>query len=132
IWFAPLAAPLLTASVPDPVIQGTPLKLITFNVYPYNQRLTDAAAWLKLQDADVILLQEIPEETPEALTALFDSYPHTSIIPGYAILSRYPVLSEEPIALAESSVQQITLEINGQTLTLFNVHLAFPVQDTPH
>jgi endonuclease/exonuclease/phosphatase family metal-dependent hydrolase len=123
LWFGVLLLPK-----PNPVVQGQTVELITFNVYPENERLPDAIDWLLSRDADVIALQEIGGD----ISRLKQAYPHHVAQPydhGHAIFSRYPVLDNNEFLLEETAHQRVRLDVNGQPVVLYNVHLYMPFRE---
>jgi vancomycin resistance protein VanJ len=120
----------------QPPAVGRPFSLVSFNIFPGNTQLADAEAWLLDRDADVILLQEVDgAKTLDAMPALTKAYPHQVIQPftnGHTALSRYPIINSQEFTLLDSSHQQITLDVDGQALVVYNVHLYMPIGDTPH
>ena len=124
MWFVPRLMPPLT----PPQQNGTAIKLISFNVFPYNQRLDDVTAWLLAEDADMIALQEIGTELP----ALADHYPYQvsqGFVNGNALFSRYPIIINETIQLLDTPQQRLVLNVDGQNIVLYNVHLYMPLND---
>jgi endonuclease/exonuclease/phosphatase (EEP) superfamily protein YafD len=86
--------------------QGASLRLVTHNLYVRNHRPDALAEWLEHQDADVIVFQEIKEQTAAVMAAASDRYPYQFFgwptnyvdrpelreeLNGLAILSRYPL-----------------------------------------
>jgi len=125
------------AQTATPPITPTPeltLRVITFNVYSLNQRPEDVALWLREQNADLVLLQEISDiQAPTLTTNLLDIYPYQAAENvdngSIAVLSRYPILSAEMFTInAESGAQQrLTLDVNGQIIAVYNIHVANPI-----
>lgn len=131
IWFAPLFLPKNLPVLPDNY-----LTLISFNVFPYNERLPDVERWLLLKNADVVLLQEVDgQKLPEAMPGLLTAYPHQRIQPDYngaTVLSRYPILAGSDLRLGDAeNNQQMVIEYGDSHLTLFNIHLEMPIGAAP-
>jgi len=120
-------------------VQGTPLKIITFNLYPYNQKLEEVAAWIIGEDADLVLLQETPEVIGAAFAPLYEIYPNhvfQSHENGYLIFSRFPII-HQPDSYYTDEVgwylhQRVEVDVNGQPLVLYNVHTKMPHRSEPH
>lgn len=114
------------------------LRVITFNLYPYNQRLHDVAAWLLQEDADLVLLQEASAHIGTSFDPLYDHYPHHAIQDhenGYLIFSRYPI-TQTPDSFFTDAYgwhlhQRVELDVNGQPLVVYNIHTHMPNQETP-
>ena len=124
----------------------TRLRLVTHNLYIHNQRREELAAWLRRQDADVIVMQEIDSGMAAVLEAAADIYPHQffgwprlwveypamrSELNGLAILSRHPLDAPSvfqqtrynaPVAFAGLSLP------DGQKVRLVVVHAANPLR----
>ncbi len=81
-------------------------RLVTHNLYVRNNRRDDLAAWLRRQDADVIVMQEVDMDMAAVMQAAVDRYPHQffgwpknwverpelrRLLSGLAILSRFPL-----------------------------------------
>lgn len=138
LWIGPYYLPKVTGSP-----TGTTLHIVTFNMYQKNPRISDAQAWLHDQNADIVLLQEIPNAytgyTVTEVPGLKDVYPYqlnqlwNIRYWGNMVLSRYPILSSENVELIsndetqESIEQRVTLDVKGQTIAIYNVHLSEPV-----
>jgi len=122
LWLLPRFLPPF--SVPD--AQGTTFKLVTFNVYPDNQREDEAIEWLLAQDADLLMLQEHSGNLPD----LADSYPYVEIVQGNSvsgIFSRFPIIEYEEVTFGEFTHQRAVIEIEDSPFVLYNVHLAMPL-----
>jgi endonuclease/exonuclease/phosphatase (EEP) superfamily protein YafD len=127
LWIVPILLPALN----PPIAKDSQLRLVSFNVFPENSELDRAVEWLLSQDADVIFLQEIPEDT-NAFSPLADAYPYSAsqdIQTGSAVFSRYPITSEETINLADTPQQRLVLQVNEHEITIYNLHLYMPLND---
>lgn len=131
--FAPLALPRSIAPA-----EAQTLRIVTFNVYQTNNRLDAVTAWLESTDADIIFLQEAPEDYIRALEEQFAAdYPHRASQPsplrpwGNLLLSRYPILGVDELDDsgdgAPNTQQRYRLDMDGQTIAVYNIDLAFPV-----
>lgn len=120
-------------------VRGTPLKIITFNLFPYNQRLDEVVAWIIEEDADIVLLQETPETIGDAFAPLDAVYSYKAIQShenGYLIYSRYPI-TQQPESYYTDEFgwylhQRVELDVKEQTLVLYNVHTKMPHRVEPH
>ncbi len=86
-WMPPTKATISTSK---------PIKFIGWNLLWENQQYHEALAWLKAQDADVILLTECTEEWRNELSELSAQYPHRISserisAEGMLLLSRFPL-----------------------------------------
>jgi endonuclease/exonuclease/phosphatase family metal-dependent hydrolase len=123
------------------VAADTRLKIVTFNVGGNNSRLDAAQAWLREVDANVVLLQEIPESYAQGgLSVLEDVYPYQFVqdtdtrFRGNAVLSRYPFIKTENFDLAGDgtpSQQRVIINFGAKTTVLYNIHLSMPVTGSP-
>jgi len=129
-WFGPYFLPKTPASP-----SGLTLRVVTFNVWGHNSRLDQVETWLRETKADVVLLQEIPEQyANHTIPELDDLYPYqvsqTTATRwwGNMFLSRHPILSVEDLPGDGVPAQQrFTIDFEGQTLAVYNVHFAMPV-----
>jgi endonuclease/exonuclease/phosphatase family metal-dependent hydrolase len=134
LWIGPYYLPKATAAS-----SGSTLHVVTFNMYKYNPRIGDLEKWLRQQQADVVFLQEISRSySRNGIASLRDIYPYQVSQPsavrawGNMVLSRYPIVSSENIDLASEGLgpqQRVYISVRGQTIALYNVHLAQPVGD---
>lgn len=130
LWFGPCFLPKHFVSTSE-----LTLNVVTFNVWGYNARLNDVQEWLKEMKADIILLQEIPEQyANHQIPELAEWYPYQVSQPtstrwwGNLFLSRYPILSAEDLPGDGVPAQQrFTIDFNGQILAIYNVHFAMPI-----
>jgi endonuclease/exonuclease/phosphatase family metal-dependent hydrolase len=119
------------ASAQEP---GTPLRVLTWNIYWANSALDATIDVIASVDADVVLLQETTEESEARLTdGLKDRYPRIFFHghEGNYGAERFGVLSKLPggdikflpprHGLFGQQVAQVTL--GGQTIQIINVHL---------
>ncbi len=129
LWYGPYWLPKSTVVASE----SESLKIVTFNVLPMNPRIDDVVDWIRQTDADIVLLQELAPESKTQLRAeLADLYPYSDDLPDNQLtLSRYEVLTNERIELNLWWVQHSTLNINGQEIAIYNVHLPLPTLTEP-
>lgn len=130
VWFGPDFLPSGAQTS-----QGGPtVHLISFNVYPHQEQLVNTEAYLMEQNPYVILLQEAGSYDLDRMTpALLARYPHRMIEDrprGRIILSRLPFIETDPDDPA-TPWQRVVLDLNGQAIALYNVHLLMPLRETP-
>ncbi|NIT59114.1 MAG: hypothetical protein GWN00_23690, partial [Aliifodinibius sp.] len=130
IWFGPNYLPKSSQQPGNPT-----LKILTFNVWGYNEHLEDVDAWLLELDPDVVLLQEISSGLADGREQLINRrFPYrasqNSAVRefGSLILSRYPILSEESLPdQGNQSQNRVTIDANGRIITIYNVHMPQPL-----
>lgn len=128
------------ASVPP---QSPQLKVITFNIYQYNEYLPVAYEWLATEKADVVFIQELAlaalddDELLELLTVYPFQHSFVAKTPiensvGNIMLSRYPVHAPQNFPLDAqapyNTLQRYELDFAGQRIALYNVHFPLPVR----
>ena len=115
---------------------GPTLKVLTSNVWGNNHDLSAIETWIRQQDADIVLLQEIsPAYSQENMPNLLDIYPYQATQPDYTrwgsntTLSRYPIIQVDLIdiqAANNSDIVRMVIDVNGLPVAVYNVHLAYP------
>jgi vancomycin resistance protein VanJ len=130
LWFGPRFLPrrLIVSS-------ESKLDVVTFNVWGNNTRLNRVQEWLSEREADIVLLQEIPDlYADHQIPELVLSYPFQMSQPtsvrrwGNMILSRHPILSVEDLPGEGVPAQQrLLIDWNDQILAVYNVHFAMPI-----
>jgi len=108
--------------------------VMTFNLLGWNRRLGGAVASIAGADAGVVALQELTQSAAQVLgEELRPRYPYQALRPdtgfsGGGVLSRFPILWEEPLRLSERghTCQHLALALPGRELHCFNVHLTAP------
>jgi vancomycin resistance protein VanJ len=107
----------------------TPLRVVTFNQLFFNTNLRSLLTAIRLQNADVVALQELVPPVAEALQLdMKATYPYQILRPtngagGLGLLSRYPL--EPADATDGAGGLRATLGVEGQTITVINVHVHF-------
>lgn len=137
IWFAPYYLPRIVDQTPP-----TALRVLTFNVWGDNPRLEAVEAWIRASNADVVLLQEIPETYSEnGLANLLDLYRYQFVqnldmrIWGNAVLSRFPFRESDNFDLegdGTPSHQRVVFDWEGRSFALYNIHLLMPIGEQAH
>jgi vancomycin resistance protein VanJ len=114
--------------------QGLRLRVMTLNQLYTNKHITDLIEAIRVQDADIIAIQELSRPVAEAASQqLSDKYPYQFLSPGpedysLGILSRYPLLKTE--RTRGFMGQQMTVDVDGMPITVINVHLNAPQAPT--
>lgn len=128
VWFGPLF-------IPKEAIQprSEPLSVVSFNINPRNRDLDTMTSWLQEQQADIIFLQDLGNQWRNSeINDLIEQFPHSEISTvgqGKLILSRFPLRDAELIDLNADGVpdtQRTLVDVEGQTIALYNVHLENP------
>ena len=116
------------------VADAPTLSIVTWNVYRRNVETAEIIQWLHQQNADVVLLQELPRlEMEHILDGIETYYPYMRVREpsdgGIVTLSRLPILEAASFALSNANrvQQRIVLEVQGQPIVVYNVHLANPI-----
>lgn len=101
--------------------------LLTYNVLAQKTRLDQLAAFILSTDADIVAIQELSVTAAQTLSAaLSEAYPYQALHPGsvyegQGVFSRYPILADDYWVI-HLGHQQVTLDIEGRRVTLFNAH----------
>ncbi len=142
-----LILPLITFVVvygadfaPYSAVDGSPdLTVMTFNKLGGNHNVDAITTVIRDSDPDVVLLQEVSRFTAIRLPpALANDYAYNSqhwddiSRLGLGVFSRYPLLADTFTTYqSQSSWLRLQIEVKGQLLTIYTVHLANPfTQDT--
>ncbi len=139
LWFAPRFLPRPTAAA---AADGATLQVLTFNVWGNRHDLSSTAEWVRQSGVDIAFLQEIsPAYATDGLSELADLYPYQSSQNdptrwgGNFTLSKYPIVSSEYVDLGVANApfpERLVLDVAGQPIAVYNVHLAWPVnKDRP-
>ncbi len=133
LMFVPPYLPKAQAkNVPDS------FRVITFNVWGDNPDMSRIETWLNTQKADAVVTIELPHAWTNGVPALKDVYPQQSthiaqgIYWGSTVLSPHPIIAAEVFDLGEIPQQRIVLDIHGQQVALYAIHLYLPIGDKPH
>lgn len=144
---AAVAAPLVLATLGPtlwqwrpkaaPSTRGETLTVMSVNLLNRNQTPGPILAEITAADPDVLLLQEYTPHWHRAVQAAVGStYPHQSWVIrddsyGLAVYSRRPFVEpvSQTVALGDATEPQIraVIELAGQNVTLYNLHLTLPL-----
>lgn len=105
--------------------KGLRLEVITYNMRANPEGLE---SWLRDLNADVVLLQEIPENYTEGATALLETYPYQmsqSEVWGNAVLSRHPLAKMSDVGT--DKIQRLEMDIGRRNIALYNAHPRWPI-----
>jgi vancomycin resistance protein VanJ len=106
---------------------GVRISVMTYNVgngLAHPHRLAD---FVKLAAADVVGIQELAVPQADALSRLSSMYPYQVFFPagfaGKGLLSRYPIVAHEPVALYPDRPDlRATIEVGGAGLNVLVAH----------
>lgn len=126
VWFGPRFAPRPQAAPAEKTF-----KVISLNVWGRNRQLDLTEAWLREQNADVVLMQEAYHDMAARLS---DLYPYA--LPDASqterqdrqILSRYPLFGSD----SDDGYMRAEIGVNGTQVAVYNVHFSIPFTDQPH
>ena len=126
VW---LFVPYFSSSPPYPAETPT-ISVMTFNTLG---NIDAVKAAVQRHPTDIVLLQESPDEG--TLAAAASGYPHiwhAGDAWGNAVLSVYPFLEQTTFDLGGGWLaQRGVVEIEGQKLAFYNVHLLLPLNLRP-
>ncbi|MCC7369480.1 MAG: endonuclease/exonuclease/phosphatase family protein [Chloroflexi bacterium] len=114
--------------------EGRPVRVMTTNLLAPNGDLARVAAAIVVESPDVVAIQELSRPMSAYLARqLRAEYPHqllgpTDSVDGLGILSRHPIHVEPATGWYQHvcSCQRVTLDVDGRTVTLVNVHPPTP------
>ena len=125
---------LLPRGVPEAA--ETSLRFVTLNQFANNEDTALILDAVLAHDADVVAVQELSPAVADALAEL-EEYPYRALDPdqaqpgesslGLGIISRYPL--EGATYDPEARIQEVDLRLEGQRVTLINVHPPTPFGD---
>lgn len=124
LWFY---GHLFLPRAPQEAAPNEPITVLTFNVRYRNRDASALAQTLAASQADVLALQEVTDFHRQRLSeALAEEYAYQLYYPpaGLALLSRYPVLTQDVLPMQSLPAQNVVIEVNGRPLHLINAHLA--------
>jgi endonuclease/exonuclease/phosphatase (EEP) superfamily protein YafD len=152
VAIAPKPAAPPPAPVPAPEVKSQPLKVMSFNYAKAEYGSVDQLAQLiKSNQVDTVALQEMPRDKAQQLQAALGpgwnlAFQGDLFMNGKAVLSRYPITGQQDTTfdklqyLGESlancvklgalypletrGVQDVTLDVNGRQVHVFNAHLS--------
>ena len=129
VFIVAVGAYLLPLAPEQPNAETT-LRVVTFNHLYANRDVDGIITAIRLQDADVVALQELSTAvTQAAQEQLINEYPYQLMSPaerdlGLGLLSRYPF---QVVPLERGFLgQHVVVDVNGQLITVINAHLSAP------
>lgn len=108
-----------------------PLRVMTANLLWINKERAAAAALLRVERPDVVVLQELAPGMADYLAReLREEYPHRLVEPrndpsGLGVLSRYPFRTEiggDGRLPRECYCQRVVVDVAGRSATVLNLH----------
>lgn len=106
------------------------LRIMTFNVHPTNDQMEPLAQLILSSDLDIVALQEITDESQNALLlALGDEFPHVAFDEQLALFSRFPV---QELHVDEDLMQSqlVRLSLPEGEAYVWNVHAPTAVKQS--
>lgn len=130
VWTAPYLPGLATrgqAAAPHS------LRVLQFNMRFDNHETRRAAAYIRSQDPDVVLLQEATGGIHSLKSLLAEDYPVRAVCPargwkgGSVILSRLPFARADAVRCSrDSSLVATQLLLDGKAVSFASIHLQWP------
>ena len=127
-----LYAPQFLPSLQSQSAEST-FRVMVHNVWRGNQDLDALIAQIQEQDPDIIGLHEFTDPLRAALLReLSQTYPYQQTVPHVGLLSRYPIESCQAFRMGANRgdpgpwAQACVIDIQGRTITVFNVHPRSP------
>jgi endonuclease/exonuclease/phosphatase (EEP) superfamily protein YafD len=129
-------APMLqraVAGAPPVACAGTPLDVVTANLYYRSRDLRRFGAWLERHPADLVVVQEVTPAGAEALEAM-SGYPYRELLArsdayGVGVLSRWPLDNVRSLDLAGDGHPSLAGDVivEGLRMHFLAVHARWPV-----
>lgn len=107
--------------------QGQALTIMTYNMQAKDGKLE---AFLRSNQPDIVFLQEISSlhATSQQITDIYPFQFAQAEEWGNKVLSKYPILEAENLqGFGYSLPQRLELNVSGQTVAVYNVHLTWPI-----
>jgi endonuclease/exonuclease/phosphatase (EEP) superfamily protein YafD len=109
-------------------------RVVAFNTWFRNHDYAAIGRFLEQTQADVIVIEERDrDDGAQRIGAYLRSHPHSfnaGLRHGAIVFSRWPIVSAESLALAESPgvrAARVTLDWQGTPVTVLGVHLHWPL-----
>lgn len=131
IALAPWYLPRSPAEVDEP---KRPLRLLLSNVFYGNPHYALFAAYVREQQPDIVICQEVSPRWGVELKNLQEAYPHTVMVPkaggsGIALLSRWPFKESFVLNLGDTARPSIlaTVDVDGTSVSVLTLHPETPL-----
>lgn len=102
--------------------ESSDIKVVSFNTRAGGRGVADIGAYLKSQNADIILLQE-----DAGITYKFDGYQKVNPPIGLTVLTKHKIIGHKIIERQDEDIKvpgfQVDIEIKGRIYRFINVHL---------
>lgn len=109
---------------------GQAFTVMTYNIFMANTHVDAIAAAIEKENPDIIGIHEITPLNVEFLDEPFaERYPYRRIDKWMGLLSKYPILEYKFFRLSDGEgtwAQRFVLDIDGNEVTLYNVHPPSP------
>jgi endonuclease/exonuclease/phosphatase (EEP) superfamily protein YafD len=127
-------APVVWPAADTVVLDGRPVRVVSFNVAFFNKDFADLGPLLESLQADVVALQEVPPRELPALLARMPNYPHhfsKANIGDYGVvlMSRWPLAEARSVDLGvpDRPAAEVSVVFPDARLSLTVVHLVWPI-----
>jgi len=108
--------------------------LLTYNLHADTRNLDSAVTLVREANADIVAFQEFNDlAAAKFATEFAESYPYQSLHPegltviGMGIISRFPLTADDYWRRPDSlGSQRVQFDLDGATITLYNVHPPVP------
>lgn len=130
----PVVALFLSPVQAAPPAAGQPLRLVSFNVFGFNQEYARLLDYVAREHPDVLVLLEVTPEWMPSVRELAREYPHQWInagddVSGIAVMSRTAPLASRSFDLGGNGVPSYLLTIGSADgpLSVLGTHLNWPI-----
>lgn len=135
LWNGCLLLPYYVPASQSEIREGAAtVSIISLNVFTANPNKSAVLAYLREQQADLIVVMEVDHRWEKALDELKDVYPHTLIQSrednfGIGLLSRWPLKDERLVKLAGTNVPNVvaTIACNDVEFRIVGTHPLPPI-----
>jgi vancomycin resistance protein VanJ len=121
-------APLFLPNPSKSIAGLAPFKVMSYNVWRGNQKMSTVANVIRKELPDILLLQEVnPVPFDKLMGALGDLYSDSKLYFDYqqkmlqAVISRYPITPMDALP-KKAKAQKVLIETPNGPITVFNIH----------
>ncbi len=128
VWFGPFFQPQFVAPAREPT-----LRIATYNLWGGGSshkhvEPDNLKSWVEGNRIDVAVFQEVSPEFIALWANADTDYFYADDVPQRFTVSRYPIVES---SVVHNRFLRTVLDVNGQSIAVYNVHLSYPVEGEP-